>query len=66
MVVCPRLVSESVAGWVSVVSRESVVSRDPEIVWAEVYSAAFSINNNATVTGAKMLAIGHTIDVLPR
>ncbi|CAK0853757.1 unnamed protein product [Prorocentrum cordatum] len=53
--------------WIDV-GRVSRTYRKPssgDVVWAEVYSAAFSINS-AAVTNAEMSAIEHIIDVLPR
>jgi len=54
--------------WIDV-GRVSRTCRKPssrDIVWTEVYSAAFSIDNNASVTDAELSAIEHIIDVLPR
>jgi hypothetical protein len=54
--------------WIDV-GRVSRLSRQPlshEIIWTEVYSAAFSIDPTSTVTDAEVSAVEHTIMILPR
>eukprot|EP00959_Pyramimonas_sp_CCMP1952_P019144 404702-Pyramimonas_sp.AAC.1 len=54
--------------WIDV-GRVSRLSRQPlshDIIWTEVYSAAFSIDPTSTMTDAEISAVEHAIAILPR